>query len=48
MEKAMEAFLGQFDRGGEDRDQKSDVRGQMSEDATQTPDVSGQKSVLSL
>jgi nucleoside-diphosphate-sugar epimerase len=48
MDQAMEAFLGQFDRDGEDGDQKSDVRGQMSEDATQTPDVSGQKSVLSL
>jgi nucleoside-diphosphate-sugar epimerase len=48
MEKAMEAFLGQFDREGEDRDQKSDIRGQMSEDATQTSGVSGQKPVLTL
>lgn len=34
MQKAMEAFLGQFDRDGEDRDQKSEIRGRMSEDAT--------------
>jgi nucleoside-diphosphate-sugar epimerase len=48
MEQAMEAFLAQFDCEGEDRDQKSDIRGQMSEDATQTSGVSGQKPVLTL
>ncbi len=29
MEKAMKAFLGQFDRDGEDKGQKSDIRSQM-------------------
>jgi nucleoside-diphosphate-sugar epimerase len=48
MEEAMDVFLSQFDGEGQDRDQKSDIRDQMSQDATQTPDVSGQKSVLRL